>query len=200
MKSYVDKVFTDFEDCKQVYDELCAFEVFLREYRPNNILEIGTYTGGTFWLMCQYSTGYKVSIDIVPPEYKEQRQQQRKFSDNVILIDSSSQNPETVNTVIQQTRYSRFDLIFIDGDHTFDKVMEDFNIYSKLLSERGVVVFHDINPDHANKNEYGVRQVWEGLIGKKIEIISKGRDPKINKGYSANTGGIGIWKPFNYIY
>ena len=200
MKSYVDQVFKDFEDCKQVYDELCAFEVFLREYRPHNILEIGTYTGGTFWLMCQYSTGYKASIDVVPPEYQEQREKQKTFSSDVVLINGSSQNQETIKSLTKQTRGCKFDLIFIDGDHTFDKVIEDFNIYSKYLSERGVVAFHDINPNHIYKDIYGVRQVWEGLIGNKIEIISKGTDPKPTVGYPHYAGGIGIWKPFNYIF
>jgi len=200
MKSYVDHVFTNFEDCRQVYDELCAFEAFLREYKPNNILEIGTYTGVTFWLMCQYSSGFKVSIDIVPPEYAEEREKHRMFASDVVLINASSQNPNTVNTVLKQTDNSKFDLIFIDGDHTFDKVMEDFNIYSKLLSTRGVVAFHDINPNHIHKDTYGVRRVWDGLIGHKMEIISKQKEGTVKYGYPHNSGGIGIWKPFNYIY
>ena len=199
MKSYVTQAFTNFKECLQVYDELYAFETFLSKYRPNNILEIGSYTGATFWLMCQYSTGYKVSIDLCPPEWHEERQRFKLFSDGVILIDTASQLPITVNRVIEQTQNSKFDLIFIDGDHLFDKVMEDFNTYSKFLSNRGVVVFHDIHPNHKFKDTYGVRQVWDGLIGQKMEIISNGKHPDMKLGLPSNCGGIGIWKPFNYL-
>lgn len=199
MNSYVDRAFTEFRDCKQVYDELCAFEIFLKQYKPHNILEIGTYTGATFWLMCQYSTGYKVSIDVVLDENRKDREKQKTFGSDVILIDSSSQNPSTVNSVIKRTNNAKFDLIFIDGDHTFDKVMTDFDIYSKFLSSRGVVVFHDIDPDHKEGDRYGVRRVWDGLIGHKMEIISKQKN-NAKYGYPARSGGIGIWKPFDYIY
>jgi predicted O-methyltransferase YrrM len=199
MKSYVTQAFTNFKECLQVYDELYAFETFLSKYRPNNILEIGSYMGATFWLMCQYSTGYKVSIDLCPPEWHEERQRFKLFSDGVILIDTASQLPVTVNRVIEQTQNSKFDLIFIDGEHGFDKVMEDFNIYSKFLSNRGVVVFHDIHPNHKFKDTYGVRQVWDGLIGQKMEIISNGKHPNMKLGQPSNCGGIGIWKPFNYL-
>lgn len=199
MKSYVTQAFTNFKECLQVYDELYAFETFLSKYRPNNILEIGSYTGATFWLMCQYSTGYKVSIDLCPPDWHEERQRFKLFSDGVILIDTASQLPVTVNRVIEQTQNSKFDLIFIDGEHEFDKVMEDFNIYSKFLSNRGVVVFHDIHPNHKFKDTYGVRQVWDGLIGQKMEIISNGKHPNMKLGLPPNCGGIGIWKPFNYL-
>lgn len=199
MKSYVTQAFTNFKNCAQVYDELQAFETFLSKYRPNNMLEIGSYMGATFWLMCQYSTGYKVSIDLCPPEWHEERQRFKLFSDGVVLIDTASQLPVTVNKVIEQTQNAKFDLIFIDGDHEFNKVMEDFNIYSKFLSNRGVVVFHDINPNHKFKDTYGVRHVWDGLIGQKMEIISNGKHPNMKLGLPSNCGGIGIWKPFNYL-
>ena len=38
----------------------------------------------------------------------------------------------------------------------------------------------------------------EIYINNIIEIIEK--NPKINVGYPHNAGGIGIWKPFNYIF
>lgn len=37
----------------------------------------------------------------------------------------------------------KFDLIFIDGDHKYESVMNNFEIASKLLNEGGCMVFHD---------------------------------------------------------
>jgi predicted O-methyltransferase YrrM len=35
------------------------------------------------------------------------------------------------------------DLLFIDGDHSYDGVKRDFDLFSPHLSERGVCLFHD---------------------------------------------------------
>ena len=43
---------------------------------------------------------------------------------------------------------SVFDLIFIDADHTYEGVKSDFNNYLPMLSEGGVLGFHDVeSPD-----------------------------------------------------
>jgi hypothetical protein len=35
------------------------------------------------------------------------------------------------------------DFIFIDGDHSFEGVLKDFNLYSELLSANGIIALHD---------------------------------------------------------
>jgi hypothetical protein len=35
------------------------------------------------------------------------------------------------------------DFIFIDGDHSFEGVRKDFELYSQLLSENGIIALHD---------------------------------------------------------
>ncbi len=37
----------------------------------------------------------------------------------------------------------QLDFIFIDGDHSFEGVKKDFDVYSKKLSQRGIIAFHD---------------------------------------------------------
>ena len=37
----------------------------------------------------------------------------------------------------------RFSLIFIDGNHSYDNVKEDFEMWSQCLVEGGVIGFHD---------------------------------------------------------
>jgi hypothetical protein len=38
------------------------------------------------------------------------------------------------------------DLVFVDGEHTHDQALRDIRNSLALLSERGVVVAHDVNP------------------------------------------------------
>jgi hypothetical protein len=37
----------------------------------------------------------------------------------------------------------KIDLLFIDGDHTYEGVKRDFDLYSTILSENGVIIIHD---------------------------------------------------------
>ncbi len=38
---------------------------------------------------------------------------------------------------------SNLDFIFIDGDHSFEGVSKDFEMYSKILSPNGIIALHD---------------------------------------------------------
>jgi hypothetical protein len=37
----------------------------------------------------------------------------------------------------------KIDLLFIDGDHSYEGVKKDFDLYTKLLSDSGLVILHD---------------------------------------------------------
>ena len=38
---------------------------------------------------------------------------------------------------------NHFDLIFVDGDHSFGHVLQEFKLVEKLVSRGGVIVYHD---------------------------------------------------------
>jgi predicted O-methyltransferase YrrM len=38
----------------------------------------------------------------------------------------------------------KIDFCFIDGDHTYEGVRKDFEMYSRLVRNGGIVAFHDI--------------------------------------------------------
>jgi hypothetical protein len=40
-------------------------------------------------------------------------------------------------------------LIFIDGSHAYESVLNDYNIWAKNLISGGYLLFHDIFPDPA---------------------------------------------------
>ena len=45
-------------------------------------------------------------------------------------------------------RGEKLDFLFIDGDHSYDGVKADFEMYAPMVRPGGLIAFHDINPDH----------------------------------------------------
>lgn len=44
----------------------------------------------------------------------------------------------------------KIDVLFIDGDHSYEGVKLDFELYSKLLTPKGVVILHDSDENYSN--------------------------------------------------
>jgi len=42
----------------------------------------------------------------------------------------------------------KIDVLFIDGDHSYEGVKLDFDLYSKILSDNGVIVLHDTDENY----------------------------------------------------
>lgn len=42
----------------------------------------------------------------------------------------------------------QIDFLFIDGDHSYEGVKTDFELYSQILSEHGMIVIHDTDGDY----------------------------------------------------
>ena len=68
---------------------------------------------------------------------------------------------------------NKVDFIYIDGDHNYEGVKKDFEMYSPLVRKGGIIAFHDIVPSGYPKvykfwNEVKEnKNIWRWL---KIEI------------------------------
>ncbi len=69
----------------------------------------------------------------------------------------------TFDQALEQIEDSSVDLLHIDGLHTYDAVRNDFDRWLSKLSDRAVVVFHDINERH---DDFGVWRLWAELRGR----------------------------------
>ena len=64
----------------------------------------------------------------------------------------------------------KFDVIFIDGDHRCEQVRKDIINASKVLSENGVILVHDIAPEEEAQAIVPRQQkVWTGDVFKAWE-------------------------------
>jgi predicted O-methyltransferase YrrM len=80
------------------------------------------------------------------------------------------------------------DLLFIDGDHRYKGVKKDFQLYSPLVKQNGLIVFHDIIY-HPNVPECKVNKFWNEIKRKykNAAFIDKQGD----RGWG-QWGGIGV--------
>lgn len=149
----------------QIQYEILSFLEFAQSEQPKNICEIGTALGGTNFLLSQAipSTELMVGIDL----YVKNRSQLHYFSrpnQHIHLINGTSHTKQTINQVQKILAGQQFDLLFIDGDHTYQGVKQDFLSYRHLVREGGIIVFHDVMPDYRTRyGDYSTGR-WAGDV------------------------------------
>lgn len=174
--------------CYQIREEFLTLCRYLESFKPENILEIGCL-GPSFNVFCGISSGVKVAVDM---------DDNSPYITDKVAMFVLGKSVDVFGRV--STICNSFDFIFIDACHTYDGVKRDFEMYKALLSPRGIVAFHDIDPNHVSRGEYEaggeVRRFWNELGGNKTEIICSGttHDSQFG-GHRAHFGGIGIWRP-----
>ena len=62
----------------------------------------------------------------------------------------------------------KFDLIFLDGLHTYEQTIKDIDNSLKILNERGVILIHDCLPKNLEPNVPRMYGHWNGDAWKAI--------------------------------
>ena len=174
-------------------EEIADFLVWLRHRLKGHLgptMEIGGHRGGTASMFCTLSEDTVISIDKPDGEWGGVGFQSARERDLIldhlyhpryIGINADSHDPKTVDDVSRFMPNGSCDLLFIDGDHSYNGVRQDFDDYKKFVRTRGIVAFHDIN-DTPLHRERGVEvpRFWKELEGDKHEFT-----------IDADWGGIG---------
>ena len=157
-----------------------------RERKPRNVLEIGTYHGGTLyhWLSNAPLGAHVVSVDsyAVGVDNRHLYPEWARDGIDLTVIEGDSHDPQVIAKVRQLAPYQ---WLFIDADHYYEPVKQDWESYGPMVEEGGVVCFHDILEDLASHPEIEVRRLWE-------EIKEKHRTEEIVESERNAWGGIGI--------
>jgi len=71
----------------------------------------------------------------------------------------------------------KYDVIFIDGLHTFEQSYKDFINAEKCLNENGVIIMHDCNPiKESDQFEERTSRTWNGTAWKTFVKLRQERD------------------------
>ncbi len=149
--------------------EILRLLELLRAENPRRLLEIGTATGGTLFLFTRMATDDATLVSIDLPGgpggggYPEWRIPLYKSfalpGQRLELIRDDSHDPRNLALTEQLFCHEPIDFLFIDGDHSYEGVKRDFEMYGPLVRPEGLIAFHDIvfcDP---------VRRFWEDLKG-----------------------------------
>jgi len=140
--------------------------------QPKVVVEIGTAGGGNFFLLSRaaHSDGHLVSVDLPLGRWGDGYQAWKVPIFRRLLVKgqrshfirANSHDSATVDEVKRVLQGKPVDVLFIDGDHSYEGVKEDFDRYSKLVRRGGLVFFHDI-VHHPAAADCHVDRLWGEL-------------------------------------
>jgi cephalosporin hydroxylase len=160
-------------------------------------MEIGTNQGGTLLVLCRMADPQAtvVSVDLPHsrggkfgggytsfqvPIFKMFATGRQKLH----LLRADSHSDETLKSVSSLVADKQLDFLFIDGDHTYDGVKADFEMYSPFVRKGGIVAFHDI-AIHPQETGCAVHLFWN-------EVKKQYQHSEIVSNKDQGWAGIGI--------
>jgi predicted O-methyltransferase YrrM len=154
--------------------ELIIISKLIKEKGPQNIFEIGTFAGRTTFTMALNSTEETKIFTLDLPENKNNTNVSdgdKKFTPGTRetgwrFIRTKSAKKITQlwgdSATFDYSTYSKkFDLIFIDGAHTYEYVLSDSNNAIEILKDNGIILWHDYSAS------------WPGVVQALNELYKK---------------------------
>jgi len=176
----------------QVDDEILELMSVIERRAPKRVVEIGTARGGTLFLLLNVlpKDAHVVSVDLPHgpygggyPHWKIPFFHTLAFGGpKLTLLRGKSQSEDMLNRV-RDALGGPADFLFIDGDHSYEGVKADFELYRSLAAPGAMVAFHDIVPHR--QNDVGVDRFWRE--------VSAGREHRVVvRDWGQGTCGIGL--------
>ena len=151
--------------------EFLEFMKLIAPVQPSRVCEIGSFKGGTGFLLSrvlpQNAILVLLDLEYGPPRRAALRSMARG-NQQVFTLIGDSHRIEMRDEVSRKCGGDLLDVLFIDGDHSYEGVSRDLEIYAPLVRSGGVIAFHDIVPlksggDSTTANPGNVPKFWEEL-------------------------------------
>jgi cephalosporin hydroxylase len=146
--------------------EMAAFLTLTQKHAPKRYLEIGSASGGFIRALYE-RVPFEFGMMIDNGAYQAEMQEKNieAFKDRVKCVICDSHGPEAKAALEGE---APFDLILIDGDHSYEGVIQDVALVLPYAHKNTLICFHDVNCKHVP----GVRQAYDEVIasGKLREV------------------------------
>lgn len=177
----------------QIRNELTELAGMVKDEDPSIVMEIGTANGGTFYVLARYLdyTSTLISLDLPGGEFGGGYSEDlvpffENFAEDkeLAFFRENSHDIKTKRRIEKHLSGKKIDFLFIDGDHTYEGVKQDYEMYKPLVSGDGIIAFHDIVSGPLEKVG-GVPDFWS-------EIKKSFYSREIVKSWDQEGYGIGV--------
>lgn len=161
----IQKIIKDVKKSYKLQQIILEWEWFLEQVKdasPIVILEIGMASGASS-LCLSHFTNHLISIDSSVPR------NQHVFDDikancKFNFVSGNSGDIDTLKKVVKFLDGQKVDVLFIDGDHSYNGAKYDFNKYKKLVRPGGIIGLHDIvSSKYHRQNDCRVFKLWNNI-------------------------------------
>ncbi len=139
-------------------------------HRPRRLVELGTHRGASFFAFCEAMKEFDVDGQCIAIDHWLGDSQAGSMGDEVFesvgrvlrkdFADLASTLRTSFSDAAPHFEDGSVDLLHIDGFHTYDAVTTDYATWLPKMSDRGVILFHDINE---HQESFGVWRLWSEL-------------------------------------
>ena len=166
----------------------------VRARRPAAVVEIGSFLGGTLAAWCKVAApdAVLVSVDLADeaetPASPEELRALARPGQRLEVVRGDSHAEATRREIEAALAGREVDFLMIDGDHSYDGVRADFELYAPLVGDGGLIALHDISPG-TRVPGVEVHRFWREIRDRyeHEEFVTPGRE----RGFGP-WGGIGV--------
>lgn len=142
--------------CLQHEGELQEFLKIYKEVHPQNIMEIGSFYGGTLWFFIKNNPELKkvivldMPISAIDERFNEMMVGRAQWNDwipqNVQFNNyaGNSHDNQLIYNIKNEHPDNDIDMLHIDADHSYEGVKADYYNFKDMVRTGGMIVFHDV--------------------------------------------------------
>ncbi len=136
---------------------------------PRRYVELGVHNGMSFFAACSHSERLNLGLECIGIDSWEGDPHAGMHSSAVFddfqtklsrLFPGQMYIQGYFDEVSKLFQDSSIDILHVDGFHSYDAVRHDFEMWRPKMSNRGVMLFHDIN---VHERDFGVWRFWEEI-------------------------------------